>query len=99
MLPSRSYSFATTSNLLATTQTQLCNFFFFMRHLLCNQATRKNIYDCHRKTVFFLSEMSQFPLTTKKRSTLIKEENKLLVPINKQGENNERIKYIEVSSS
>ena len=27
MLPSRSYSFATTSNLLATTQTQLCNFF------------------------------------------------------------------------
>ena len=35
----------------------------------------------------------------KKRSTLIKEENKLLMPINKQGENNERIKYIEVSSS
>ena len=69
MLPSRSYSFATTSNLLATTQTQLCNFFFFMRHLLCNQATRKNIYDCHRKTVFFLSKMSRFPLIAKKRST------------------------------
>ncbi len=44
MLLSQGYSFATTSNLLATTQTQPCDFFFFLRLLLCNQATRKNIY-------------------------------------------------------